>query len=180
MKINEENVVQCLKRKNEKALDYVIDQYGGLIKSIVTKHLYNLPNQREECINDVLLAIWNGIESFDEELNTFKNWVAAISKYKSIDYKRKYMKVLLERGLEDEDVGQTAKLEEEVLKNELSYELESMLTHLSVEDRKLFLAHYVEDRGIDDLASEIGVRPSAIYNRLSRGRRKLKSLWANR
>ncbi|KAJ53721.1 RNA polymerase sigma-70 factor [Clostridium tetanomorphum DSM 665] len=42
MKINEENFIRYLKKKNEKALDYIIDVYGGLIKSIVKKHLYNL------------------------------------------------------------------------------------------------------------------------------------------
>jgi len=35
-----------------------------------------------------LLAIWDNIDSFDEDKNSFKNWVAAISKYKSIDYQR--------------------------------------------------------------------------------------------
>ena len=41
MKINEENFIIQLRRKNEKALDYVIDNYGWIIKSIVKKHLYN-------------------------------------------------------------------------------------------------------------------------------------------
>lgn len=38
MKITEKNVVQELRKRNEKALYFVIDQYGGLIKSIVRKH----------------------------------------------------------------------------------------------------------------------------------------------
>lgn len=180
MKIDEENLVRCLKKKNEKALDYVIDQYGGLIKSIVVKHLYSLQSQQEECINDVLLSIWNGIGSFDENRNTFKNWVAAISKYKCIDYKRKYMKLLLEQGLEENEVIETLGIEEEVLKDELSHEVESLLRCLKVEDRKLFLGHYIEDRTVEDLAQEMGVKSSAVYNRLSRGRKKLKSIWENR
>ncbi|MGF7186815.1 DNA-directed RNA polymerase specialized sigma24 family protein [Desulfitispora alkaliphila] len=71
---------------------YVIDNYGGLIKSIVGKHLYNLQHLHEECLDDVLLAVWDNIDSFYPEKNSFKNWVAAIAKYKSIDYKRKYLK----------------------------------------------------------------------------------------
>ena len=39
MKIKEENFILELRRKNEKALDYVIDNYGWIIKSIVRKHL---------------------------------------------------------------------------------------------------------------------------------------------
>lgn len=39
MKINEENFLDQLKKKNEKALDYVIDTYGWIIKSVIKKHL---------------------------------------------------------------------------------------------------------------------------------------------
>ena len=49
---------------------------------------------QDECINDVLLAIWNNINSFDEERSTFKNWIMGIARFKSIDYKRKYLKHL--------------------------------------------------------------------------------------
>jgi len=37
--INEDNFIEQLRRKNEDALYYVIDIYGGLIKSIVGRHL---------------------------------------------------------------------------------------------------------------------------------------------
>ena len=88
MKINEENFIIQLRRKNERAMDYVIDTYGYIIKSVVKKHLYNLASVQEECVNDVLLAIWNNINSFDEERSSFKNWIIGISQFKSIDYKR--------------------------------------------------------------------------------------------
>nr|WP_160688250.1 DNA replication protein [Clostridium sp. C2-6-12] len=42
MKINEENFIQQLRKKNEKALDYVIDNYEWIIKYIVRKHLYKI------------------------------------------------------------------------------------------------------------------------------------------
>lgn len=78
--------------KKEKGLELLIDQYGGLITAIVRKHLGTLKSYEEECVNDVLLAIWHHIHRFDSEKNTFKNWVAAIAKYKAIDYQRKYIK----------------------------------------------------------------------------------------
>ncbi|EHI99351.1 RNA polymerase sigma-70 factor [Clostridium sp. DL-VIII] len=52
MKIGEGNFVKQLRKKNEKALDYVIDNYGWIIKSIVKKHLYNLSNAQ---IKDIIL-----------------------------------------------------------------------------------------------------------------------------
>ncbi|MBU5485938.1 hypothetical protein KQI86_16575 [Clostridium sp. MSJ-11] len=39
MRTREDDVVKLLKRRKEKALDLLINDYGGLIKSIVGKHL---------------------------------------------------------------------------------------------------------------------------------------------
>ena len=64
MKVNENNYIRELRNRNEKALDYIIDNYGWIIKSIVKKHLYNLHSVQEECINDILLGIWNNIREF--------------------------------------------------------------------------------------------------------------------
>ncbi len=100
MKITEENVVNQLRKRNEKALDFIIDQYSGLIKSIIQKHLASFEDVQEECMDDVLLVIWNHIEEYDEEKNTLKNWIAAITKYKSIDYARKYAKTVNEKGID--------------------------------------------------------------------------------
>ncbi len=78
MVINDDNFLEQLRKRDEDALYYVIDMYGGLIKSIVSKHLYNLQFIQEECIDDILLAIWDNIASFCPEKNSFKNWVGAI------------------------------------------------------------------------------------------------------
>ncbi len=123
MKINEENFIIQLRRKNEKALDYVIDNYGWIIKSIVKKHLYNLQSVQAECINDVLMGIWNNIDTFDENKSDFKNWVAGIAKFKSIDYKRKYLKGLEYENIDDLNIS-VSDSTYEILKNELSLEVE--------------------------------------------------------
>lgn len=96
MKINEENYMDQLQKHNERALLYVIDKYGGLLKAVISKSLFRMQSYQEECMNDVLLAIWDHIDSFQPEKNSFKNWIAAIAKYKAIDYLRKYQKEQME------------------------------------------------------------------------------------
>ena len=71
MKITEQNVVEQLHKKNEKALFYVVDQYGGFIKAMIKKYLGNLEMIQDECLDDVLL-IWNNSFHFDPSKNTFK------------------------------------------------------------------------------------------------------------
>ncbi|MFO1446049.1 hypothetical protein KDN24_23175 [Bacillus sp. Bva_UNVM-123] len=101
MKIIEDNVVEQLIAKNEKALFYIVDQYGGIIKAITKKYLGNLEIIQYECFDDVLLLVWQNITSYNKDKNSLKNWIAAITKYKAIDYQRQYKKFLLQRELED-------------------------------------------------------------------------------
>ncbi|WP_287598267.1 hypothetical protein [Clostridium sp.] len=42
MRITEENFIIQIKMRNEKSIDYVLDNYGWIIKSIVKKHLFSI------------------------------------------------------------------------------------------------------------------------------------------
>lgn len=176
MKINEENFIIQLRRKNEKALDYVIDNYGWIIKSIVKKHLYNLQSVQDECINDVLMGIWNNIDTFDENKSDFKNWVAGIAKFKSIDYKRKYLKGLEYENIDDLNIS-VSDSTYEILKNELSLEVEEMLNCLNRKDRDLFYKLYVEEVEVNKISEETGMKRDAIYNRVSRAKKKIRDIF---
>ncbi len=92
MKIKEQNLIKQLKKKNPQAIDYIIDQYGGLIKTVLLKNLYDQKDHWEECFNDCLLAVWNHPERFDTKKGDFKAFLCAIAKYKAIDLLRKELK----------------------------------------------------------------------------------------
>lgn len=176
MKINEENFLDQLKKKNEKALDYVIDTYGWIIKSVIKKHLYNLQSVQDECINDVLLGLWNNIDKFDENKSEFKNWIAGIAKFKSIDYKRKYLRELDNENVDDLNITVDDSIHE-LLKNELSLEMQEMMNSLKEKDRELFYKLYVEEIEVDKVSQETGIKRDVIYNRVSRAKKKLRDIF---
>lgn len=172
----DEEIYKLIKNRNEKGMELLINEYAPLIKAIVKKHLYNLPQYHEECINDVYFGIWNNITSFDKEKNILKNWIAAITKYKAIDYKRKYLKTLECIDISELDIESDFAIEKEVLKNELDYELEEILKNLNILDKQLFIKLFVKEESIKDVSEEFNIKPSVIYNRISRGKSKLRSL----
>ncbi|MGL5346004.1 MAG: sigma-70 family RNA polymerase sigma factor [Peptostreptococcaceae bacterium] len=177
MKITEENFILKLKHRDDKALEYVIEHYGWIIKSIIKKNLYNLEMYHDECINDILLGIWNNIDSFDEERSTFKNWIAGITKYKTIDYRRKYLKNLQYENIDDMEIKTEDNSHKELIQNEISSELEKMLSHLKDKDKELFLKLYVEDKDIETVSEETGMHRDVIYNRVSRSKKKLRDVF---
>ncbi|WP_203363566.1 sigma-70 family RNA polymerase sigma factor [Bacillus sp. REN10] len=169
--MDEELIVKQITRKKDVGLQLLVDHYSGLITAIVRKHLGNIRTYEEECINDVLLAIWNNIKSFDKKKNSFKNWVAAISKYKAIDYKRKYMKNQQNMSLTEVEHQLTT---HSSLQQEIQEDVEELLRHLNEKDRELFKQYYLEDVQLETIADAHHTTIDNLYNRLSRGRKKIK------
>ena len=173
MKITEQNVVQQLKKKNEKALEFVISEYGWIIKSITKKQLLQLSNLQEECMNDVLLAVWDNIDSYDSKRSTLKNWIAGITRYKAIDCKRKYLRYRKEEPLEfAEEIIDS--ISTDILEQEILEEVDEILSFLNETDQMLFKRLFVHDEPVGFVAADMGVQKSVLYNRVSRGKKKIQ------
>ncbi|WP_026886996.1 sigma-70 family RNA polymerase sigma factor [Clostridium beijerinckii] len=174
----DKEIYLLIKKRSEKGMELLINEYAPLIKAIVKKHLYNFPQYHEECINDVYLKIWNNITSFDKEKNILKNWIAAIAKYRAIDYKRKYLKTLEHMDISELDIESDFTIEKEALKNELEYETEEILKYLSLFDKQLFIKLFVKEESVKEVSEEFNIKPSVLYNRISRGKNKLRSIFS--
>lgn len=174
MKIGKHNYIQQLQLHNEDALRYVIETYGGLLKSIISKHLYKMPDRIDECLNDVLFGIWQHIDSFDEERNTFKNWAAAVARYRAVDYLRKYQQEIQQVNLDGLTLANEDQALEQLLDQEISTEVKQMLACLSESDRRIFWKLYVEEMSVEEISTDMGMKKSAIYNHISRGRRRIR------
>lgn len=177
MYITEENFLEELRNKNDKALEYIIDEYGWVISSIVRKKLYNLQNYQDECINDILLGIWNNSQCFKPEKNSFKNWITGISKYKCIDYQRKYLKNISYEDIDTLEINEDDNTHNNIIQQETMAEINDLLSNLKDQDKKLFLAIYYDQCKISDLSDQTGIKESVIYNRISRAKKKLRKLF---
>ncbi len=167
----DEQIVRGIINKDKNALTLLVDSYGSLIKSIVGYHLSALKLYQEECINDVLLSVWQNMKKFDSSKNSLKNWIGAICKYKCIDYKRKHYREICFEEL-DENIPDN----EDKLESILDSEINSLLEELTPKDRELFYRHYILGERVEQIAERMSNRPSILYNRLSRGRKKLRQI----
>lgn len=151
-------------------MEMLIDNYRGIITSVVRKHLGVLINYEEECVSDVFLSIWDNIKSFDRNKNNFKNWICAISKYKAIDYKRKYLSKIETLDISEEIYY----IDKELLKSEMEEEINEILNHLNEKDKELFINHYIQGKNLEEIAIKTNTKVSNLYNRLSRGRKRIR------
>lgn len=60
MKISRGNFIRELLKKNERALDFVIDEYGSLVNGIVRNVLKPIGDNGiiEECLSDIFYSVW--------------------------------------------------------------------------------------------------------------------------
>ncbi len=177
MKITVNNVVQQIQNKNEQAIPFIINHYGGLLTAIIKRHLNYDQQDYEECLDDVLLSVWNNIHSFNPAKNTFKQWIAAIGKYKAIDYQRRRI-TIQHQQYSVGDINESmvnAKQSTKTNGVEKLLEVEELLEQLSASERKIFEKYYLEGTPSSEIAKEFNSKESWVYNKLSRGRRKLKS-----
>ena len=163
-------MIKYIKKKKEKGIEILIDNYRGIITAVVRRHLGVLTNYEEECVDDVLISIWDNIKSFDKSKNTFKNWICAISKYKAIDYKKKYMSKIEHADLSQEIYY----IDQKLLKTEMEEEVNDLLSCLNESDRRLFEDHYLKGEPLEEIAIKNNTKVSNLYNRLSRGRKRIR------
>lgn len=162
-------IIKYIKRCNPRGMEMLIENYSGLLASIIRTHLKQLGNYEEECISDVLLAIWDNIEEFNEKESSFKNWICVIAKYKAIDYKRKYINKINEK-LDPNLIY----IDENLYKLEVKEEIEELLSSLNDKDKELFVRYYLNGDKLEEIATDNNTNVSNLHSRLSRGRKKIR------
>jgi RNA polymerase sigma-70 factor (ECF subfamily) len=173
-----DNYIDLLREKDERALDFVIDEYGGLIMSVIRRLLGGFPEEQEECFNDVLMKIWEHSEDYNEELCEFRGWAAAIARYQSIDCLRRIKRDNERSVLQDfDEMSESSSKDEEAfrrIEETIDDEIGSMLECLSPDDREIFRRLYVEGESAKEVGEKLDISESNVYSRASRGRKKLK------
>lgn len=169
--MDKENFIKGLRKHNPKALDYVFDNYGNLIFKVA----YSVLNNRgisEECVNDVLLKIWDNINSFKKEEDKFKSWIIGITKYTAIDMLRREQKHDNNISIEfydAEDGSVEVYLEQKEMREEVLQEINNF-NHRS---KEIFINRFFLGYSIKDISKATNLSENAISNRIRRGRHRL-------
>jgi RNA polymerase sigma-70 factor (ECF subfamily) len=174
MKCNETNYIERLKKGKEDALEFIVDNYLGLVKAAVYKVLSPLETYGiiDECINDIFLSVWNNANKFSGKDSDFKKWIYKIAKFKAIDYYRKQIKNL-DTSIEDKEICADYTVEDEIIIEEDMNELIKLINILEPIDKDIFAMKFFLGVKSDDIAAKLGLTRAAIDNRIYRGKKKL-------
>lgn len=170
--INDENFLEQLRIDNEEALEYIVDKYSNLIFKVT----YSVLNKREiakECVNDVLLKMWDNIENFIGDEECFKNWICTIAKYTAINRLRSEIKYCNNVELNEEINGEN-RLEQLIETREELKEVMEIIDSFKEQDREIFYRRFVLGQSLKEVGEALKIGDKYIGQRISRCRKSIK------
>ncbi|WDF70030.1 sigma-70 family RNA polymerase sigma factor [Sphingobacterium oryzagri] len=83
--LSEDDLISLLKKRDQRAFNYLYDNYSGALYGVVTRIVLH-KNYADEVIQDVFVKIWNHVALFNQEKGRLYTWMINIARNTSIDY----------------------------------------------------------------------------------------------
>ncbi|MFS0981563.1 sigma-70 family RNA polymerase sigma factor [Enterococcus casseliflavus] len=169
-KVQDEEIIERIKKKDYAGLEELLAVYGdSMLRTIhsVLSQPHEM-SERQDVANEVFYEVWQKIAAYEPERSRLITWLLLISRSRAIDHKRKLNKRSLEEKPVDE---QELAIEESPLTKE---NFLCFIEDLEALDQRIFLLYYFYQESPETIAEQTDLNVSAIYNRLSRGRKRLK------
>ncbi|MDR3827829.1 MAG: sigma-70 family RNA polymerase sigma factor [Enterococcus sp.] len=168
--MQDEEIIERIKKKDYAGLEELLAVYGdSMLRTIhsVLSQPHEV-SERQDVANEVFYEVWQKIAAYQSERSRLITWLLLISRSRAIDHKRKLNKRSLEEKPVDE---QELAIEESPLTKETFL---GFIEDLEALDQRIFLLYYFYQESPETIAEQTDLNVSAIYNRLSRGRKRLK------
>jgi len=169
-KVQDEEIIERIKKKDYAGLEQLLAVYGdSMLRTIhsVLSQPHEV-SERQDVANEVFYEVWQKIAAYQPERSRLITWLLLISRSRAIDHKRKLNKRSLEEKPVDE---QELAIEDSPLTKE---NFLGFIEDLEALDQRIFLLYYFYQESPETIAEQTDLNISAIYNRLSRGRKRLK------
>ncbi len=170
--MQENTVERLLLEKNEQGMDALLLHYGPLMRYIIAPILQN-PQDREDCLSEVSMRVWEKIGQFDGEKGSFRAWLTAITRNTALNHARKASGSSAEE-LSESTPSPELSPEETLLKKERQEALKTALNRLSYKDRLLFYRKYYYRQSTAQIAAELGMTERAVEGKLYRVKKQLR------
>lgn len=180
----ENKIIRLIKKRDQRAVDYIVDLYSDKVSYIVNSILKGYLNKEdiEECISDVFISVYNDIHTYDNKKGKFETFIFIKAKYIALDYKRKIIKKKeYEKSKEDRlskinenIVCESA--EKEVIKKEKLKDIANFIKKFKEPDKTYFYLKYFMNMEGKDIAKKYDTTLSSVENRLYRCRQALKNM----
>ncbi len=203
---SDDDLARGLRERDQEALEALITRYSREVFYFIRLILdgVGVTQDAEECVNDLFVAVWQEIETFDPERGTLRTWLTMRAKYIALDRRRQLCRrqahnvqaaeedrpwTLTEssggrksfgRGGQDNESRVSlpphpdSSMEHLLEQNERREELRLALATLPELERYLIYLRYFKFLSTEELAAKTGLTRHAVDTRLWRARTRLR------
>ncbi len=175
--MEDNTIIQLFFNRSEQAIIAVEDQYGAYCRSILRNILVD-PEEQEECMNDVLMKLWNQIPPHRPDC--LRAFIGAVARNLALDRYRASRAEKRGSGMAEialSELGECAAREtvEDALEEHRLVELlNSFLARLPRESRVIFVKRYWYLSPVRQIAEETGCTEGKVKMSLHRTRKQLR------
>ncbi len=201
----DENLVQHLHEHDPEALETLISRYSRELFYFIRLVLdsVGVAQDAEECVNDLFVAVWQEIDTFDANRGTLRTWLTMRAKYIALDRRRQLCRRQTHTMQSTDELGQwngtdgrsgrsisnwgydvdgrtmtslyqEVSMEHLLEQSERREELRQALATLPELDRFLIYQRYFKFSSTEELAAKTGLTRHAVDTRLWRARKSLR------
>lgn len=171
--MGEAEFLSLLRSRDQRGLDTLLRTYGPLMRYIIRPILRD-SREQEECVSDVVLRVWDKIDTFDPGRGSFTTWLTVLTRNTALNRARN--REPYHQDLTPDIPAPDADPEVQLLKKERILELKAILRELNDAERSLLYRKYYYRQSTAQIARELGTTERAIEGRLYRLKSKLKKL----
>lgn len=205
---SDDELAQQLLERNPDALETIISRYSREVFYFIRLVLdgIGVAQDAEECVNDLFVAVWQEIDTFDAARGTLRTWLTMRAKYIALDRRRQLVRRqmhTIQAAEESRQWGSSesggrqsisrrggyesdnrailppypeSSMESLLEQSERREELRLALATLPERDRYLIYQRYFNFASTEELAAKTGLTRHAVDTRLWRARKSLREL----
>ena len=166
--MGESEIIELIRARDERGAEELLRHFGALLRYVIAPILPD-ERDREDCLSEVLMRIWDGIGGFDPARGAWRAYITAAARNAALNRARAARAA---EALPDGPAAQPGP-EEAVIAAEEIDELRRAIAALPPGERALIYRKYYYRQPTAQIASELGLSPRAVEGRLYRIKKRL-------
>ena len=171
--MHEKEVIERIRARDEGGIEALLTHFGPLMRYVIAPILPN-DADREECLSECCMKVWDGIERFKPERGSWTAWLTAIARNAALNRARKMRAESDTCELDSDTPSREPTPEEALLLAEQKIALQKAIAALKPGEKNLFYRKYYYLQPNAQIAAELATTERAVEGRLHRLRKKLR------
>ncbi len=176
---DDSELVSGLLQRMPEALEKLHARYRILLKSIIMQVLHD-DNEADDVLQDVLLQVWNRVESYSAEKGKLASWLCTLARRRAIDrlrqhaaYQRATDRFEISCNHPDKSIDERQTVETEANLDDVRLLLDSHLASLPPPQQKVIRLAFYENKSQREISALTHTPLGTVKTRIELGLKKL-------